>query len=140
MCIRDSFKNADEEVKDVTSVNKKHIVSVKYTQYAEQTTRSTNIAVAAFTTAHARVKLYNLLEKLGQRVLYCDTDSVIFVTRAGEDDPATGKFLGDLTDEIGSGVQADAFVCTGPKSYAVRLLKQDGSIDHILKAKGLTLN
>ena len=38
----------------------------------------TNIFIACFTTALARLKLYAELEKLGEQVLYCDTDSVIY--------------------------------------------------------------
>ena len=38
----------------------------------------TNLYLAIFTTAHARLRLYNLLERLGTNVLYTDTDSVIY--------------------------------------------------------------
>jgi hypothetical protein len=41
----------------------------------------TNIAIAAFTTAYARLKLYGVLDQLQERVLYYDTDSVIFVSK-----------------------------------------------------------
>ena len=41
----------------------------------------TNVVIAAFTTAHARLKLYSVLEQLQERVLYYDTDSVIYVER-----------------------------------------------------------
>jgi len=33
----------------------------------------TNAVLAAFTTAHARLKLYSVLEELNERVLYFDT-------------------------------------------------------------------
>ena len=38
-----------------------------------------NVVVAAFVTAQARLKLYGVLEKLNERVLYFDTDSIIYV-------------------------------------------------------------
>ena len=60
----------------------------------------TNVFIAAFTTCWARLKLYSLLETLGERVLYFDTDSVIFVSRPGDEDPKTGSFLGELTNEL----------------------------------------
>ena len=41
----------------------------------------TNVALAAFITALARLKLYSELENLNDRVLYFDTDSIIYVTR-----------------------------------------------------------
>ena len=34
---------------------------------------NTNVIIAAFTTCHARLKLYSELEKLGENVLYFDT-------------------------------------------------------------------
>ena len=37
----------------------------------------TNVVIAAFTTAYARLKLYGVLDMLQERVLYYDTDSVI---------------------------------------------------------------
>jgi len=43
-----------------------------------------NIFVAAFTTCHARLKLYESLEQLQQRVLYFDTDSVIYTSKPGQ--------------------------------------------------------
>ena len=36
------------------------------------------VIVAAFVTAQARLKLYEPLEKLNERVLYFDTDSIIY--------------------------------------------------------------
>lgn len=37
-----------------------------------------NIDVAAFTTSHARLKLLDTMKKLGDLLLYFDTDSVTF--------------------------------------------------------------
>ena len=37
-----------------------------------------NVIVAAFVTAQARLKLYEILEKLNERVLYFDTNSIIY--------------------------------------------------------------
>ncbi|CAC5368455.1 unnamed protein product [Mytilus coruscus] len=39
---------------------------------------SVNVYIALFTTAHARLKLYELLDILQERVLYMDTDSCIY--------------------------------------------------------------
>ena len=60
---------------------------------------STNVFLAAFTTAWARLKLYGVLDKLGKNVLYHDTDSVIYISD-GENDPPIGNFLGEFTDEL----------------------------------------
>lgn len=43
-----------------------------------------NVAIAAYTTAGARLDLYKYLELLRDRVLYFDTDSVMYVERPGD--------------------------------------------------------
>jgi len=95
----------------------------------------TNIAVAAYTTAHARMRLYEALEIIGKNILYCDTDSVIYIDD-GTIPLTTGKHLGDLTDELKEGDYIIEFVSTGPKSYAYKT--NDGNI--CCKIKGVTLN
>ena len=60
----------------------------------------TNVVLAAYTTAQARLQLYNYLEKIGSRVMYADTDSIVFTVAKGEWEPSLGDYLGDLTDEV----------------------------------------
>lgn len=55
----------------------------------------------AFTTPLARLKLYDILEQLGEQVLYYDTFSVIYKTAPGLHDVPTGTFLGEMTEELG---------------------------------------
>lgn len=102
----------------------------------------TSLAAAGFVTAYGRVTLLNHMERIEQvrmgRVLYFDTDSVIFVERPGDPIVPTGNFLGDLTDEIALGWRCDTFACGGPKNYLLRLRKGDET-KIILKAKGLVL-
>ncbi|KAG8176825.1 hypothetical protein JTE90_003453 [Oedothorax gibbosus] len=62
--------------------------------------KHTNVFLAAFTTCHARLKLYDELDKLKQHVLYFDTDSIIYKSD-GKNDPPLGNYLGDFTDEGG---------------------------------------
>lgn len=45
--------------------------------FIENNTNS-NIHIAAFTTAHSRLRLYEKLDELGQNVVYYDTDSVVY--------------------------------------------------------------
>lgn len=78
--------------------------------------KSTNIFVAAFTTAWARIKLYSEMDKLGRAVLYHDTDSIIYASN-GENDPPLGNFLGDFTDELNGDV-ITTFVSGKIKFYA----------------------
>ena len=77
----------------------------------------TNVVIAAFTTAHARLKLYSVLERLQGRVFYFDTDSVIFTSQPGEWIPPLGDYLGELTNELDDGDYITTFASAGPKNY-----------------------
>ncbi|CAG2228133.1 unnamed protein product [Mytilus edulis] len=96
----------------------------------------TNIFIAIFTTMWARLKLYEVLDMLDDRVLYTDTDSCIYVSQKGKPEPSLGELFGELTSEIpldeGHIVE---FVSGGPKNYAYRTLKTE-----TCKVKGFTLN
>ena len=61
------------------------------------------------------------MEKLDQRVLYCDTDSIIYISRPGEYEPQLGNYLGQFTNEIENGLHIEEFVSAGPKNYAYKL-------------------
>ncbi len=93
------------------------------------------MVIAAFTTAYARLRLYNLLDLLQERALYYDTDSVIYVSEPGKPDPPLGNYLGDLTDEL-NGDHITMFVSGGPKNYAYRTA--EGKFE--TKVRGITLN
>ena len=95
----------------------------------------TNVVIAAFTTAHARLKVYSVLEQLDRRVLYFDTDSVIYVSKDGEWEPPTGSYLGELTDELEGG-HITTFVSGGPKNYAY----ETNTSKTVCKVRGITLN
>jgi hypothetical protein len=41
--------------------------------------RHTNEVIGAFVTAGARIHLYSYLDRLKDKAIYCDTDSVIYV-------------------------------------------------------------
>ncbi len=56
-------------------------------------TRDVNVFIGAFTTAHACLELYDLMDRLGDRVLYTDTDSIIVVSRDGDWMPPLGDHL-----------------------------------------------
>ena len=81
----------------------------------------TNIAVASFITAYARLELFRLIERIESvregRVLYFDTDSVVFIEQDGDPEIKCGDYLGELTDEIPEGHICDTFVSLGPKNY-----------------------
>ena len=97
---------------------------------------NTNIFVAVFTTAHARVKLYqDGLLPLHTHVLYMDTDSVVYLATQGETHLPRGRFLGQFKDEL-KGDVIDEFVARGPKNYAYRTR----SGHECCKVRGFTLD
>ncbi|XP_031330124.1 uncharacterized protein LOC116182909 [Photinus pyralis] len=106
--------------------------------------KTINVPIAAYTTAHARLELYSYLEKLGRRVLYYDTDSIIFVAKPGDWNPPCGDFLGEMTDELeayGEGSYITEFVSAGPKNYSYNVFStSDQTIKSVCKVKGITLN
>jgi hypothetical protein len=64
-------------------------VTYKYKDQYVVDTFSTNVYIAAFTTSNARLRLYNMLDKLGQSVLYYDTDSIVYIDN-GQNTITTG--------------------------------------------------
>ena len=91
----------ETEVADARLVNDE-TTEVQYRNVGEfeEPDNKVNIVIAAFTTAYARLKLYDLLDLLQEQVLYYDTDSVIYVHEPGKPEPVLGDYLGDLTDEL----------------------------------------
>ncbi|KAK5643501.1 hypothetical protein RI129_007346 [Pyrocoelia pectoralis] len=102
-----------------------------------------NVVLAAYTTAQARLKLYEHLERLEERVIYYDTDSIIYVSAPEQYDPPLGQFLGELTDELedeGAGSYIKEFVSGGPKNYAYKAWSTSKECDvTVCKVKGISL-
>ncbi|XP_054272493.1 uncharacterized protein LOC128992778 [Macrosteles quadrilineatus] len=97
------------------------VVSWEYIEEVGEPLQNVNVVVAAYTTAQARLKLYEHLEALGGQVLYYDTDSVLYVHKGGLYRVPTGDYLGEMTDELveyGPGSYIVEFVSGGPKTYA----------------------
>ena len=80
----------------------------------------TNVYFAIFTTSWARLKLYDALEVLGERVLYMDTDSVVYYheKESGHGLPE-GDLLGEFTDEL-DGHHIEQWASAGPKNYCYK--------------------
>lgn len=130
-----------QEVKNVRFINNETVqLDWMYNDDFIPASTRTNVVIAAYTTAQARLKLYSYLEQLGERTIYCDTDSIVFTTCLGEWEPPLGDYLGDLTDEV-PGNAITSFVTGGPKNYAYQLEKpnKDGLLS-CCKIRGITLN
>ena len=125
------------EVKHVSVMNEQ-MVEVHYTYQDEDipVSPNLNIFVACFTTCWARLRLYAALEKLGERVLYYDTDSVIYYTDEGQSNPTLGNYLGDFTSELDKEDYIVEFVSGGPKNYGYQT--HQGKVE--CKVRGFRLN
>jgi hypothetical protein len=75
-----------------------------------------NIYIAACTTAWARIKLYEHLEKANERAVYCDTDSIIYIDRP-LNNLITGEYLGQLKSELPKNYYIIMFCSVAPKIY-----------------------
>ena len=107
------------DVRHVSVINN-DMVEVFYQHQQEDVPVSPNlnIFVAAFTTCHARLKLYEALQPLGERVLYFDTDSIIYLEETSTQfKPDLGPCLGEFDSELGDDEYIDEFVSAGPKNY-----------------------
>ena len=122
-------------------------VEYKHSNDFEPIAQNTNVIIAAFCTCWARLKLWSVMYSLGSRVVYHDTDSLIFSTKEGEFIPPIGEYLGDLTDELSckqlscsnkqcSGHYIQEFISCGPKNYSYRL----NTGEYCCKVRGFSLN
>ena len=82
-----------------------------------------NIFIACFITSYARLKLYDALDTLQERVLYFDIDSVIDTKKPHETSIPTGNYLGQYTNELDEGDHIVEIVAAGPKNYAYNTFK-----------------
>ena len=115
------FMDSDQhDVRYVSSLDE-HWVEVHYKAQGEceDLKVNTNTLVAAFTTCWARLHLYEALERLGKRVLYFDTDSIIGVSRPYEPDKMTETHLGEFTNELDDQQFIREIFSGGPKTYGV---------------------
>jgi len=117
--------NDDRYIIEDVNFNTPNVLTVYYSikNNIHEGSNQVNVAIAAFVTCHARLKLYSELELIGDRVLYFDTDSIIFISNNKDYEPKTGNFLGELTNEIDKkdGNYIEEIICPGPKNYQYKL-------------------
>ena len=82
------------------------------------------------------LQLYEALELLGQRELYFDADSVVYLHVPDQPDPVLGDNLGDFKDELEGGDYIVEFCSSGPKNYWY----QTRSRKTVCKVRGFSLN
>ena len=132
------FLESDKYDVRYVSVLSEEVVEIHYKHKVEDNPISIrlNIFVACFTTCWARLRLYEALDLLRERVLYFDTDSVVFQSLPGQPNPPLGDYLGDFKDELSNGDYIVEFASGGPKNYGY--LTKNGKQE--CKVRGISLN
>lgn len=126
---------------DQQSLRYRHILGdayhVHYNKRKEHYTKNKryNVWLAAAVTGNARYRLHSQMLKIGpERVLYCDTDSIIFLYPRNLPS-LSSRGLGNWVDEMKPGVSILEFIAMAPKTYMLVLSEGDNTI----KAKGLCM-
>ena len=139
---------------DVTKVIKNfHVLNsdtimmeYKHSEEFEEPCNKTNVIISAFCSTYTHIKLWKMMNRLGNHILYHDTDSIIYTYKSQEWIPPTGEYLGDLTDELSCtkigckgckrGHWIVDFISCGAKNYAYKL--NTGEV--VCKVHGFSLN
>ena len=106
--------------------------------------RHTIEVIGAYVTVGARIHLYQYLDRVEEKALYCDTDSILYVQPRDETALIeTGDNLGAMTSELKPGQYIAEFVSGGPKNYVYKVMEtQDGAerSKTVCNVRGITLN
>ena len=121
-------------------------VTYKPVEDSEESLPTSSLLHACFTTCFGRLKLYSYLDIVKERALYCDTDSVAYISRPGEPDLPLGTHLSDLTDQVaedhGPGSFILEFAAGGPKNYGYKVAV-GGDLTKTkvcIKVRGISIN
>jgi len=127
--------DGDIELKNEVLIDSETLY-VSYVNKVEKETslQGTNLALAGFTTANARLRLYKELYKLDKRVIYCDTDSIIYEYQKDNYNVVEGDSLGEW--ELEDNGDLKEVYALAPKTYGYKSI--DGEEKY--KCKGVTLN
>nr|CAD2165765.1 unnamed protein product [Meloidogyne enterolobii] len=95
------------------------------------------LPVAAFVTSYARLHLYEYIEQvhqIGGVLLYCDTDSIIYVGKRNGQRVLEGEYLGQMKREIPTRRILE-FIAGGPKNYGYRHVDASTGLDERAELK-----
>lgn len=153
------YVNSDmHEIMDIYCPNENYsLLTWKYCEDADKksvnigklnTMKNICVTSGIQTTATARLHLLTEIEKLGDRCLYMDTDSMIFIEKKGCYMPKLSPAIGGLCDDIeryrekgSSFTPVIVEVCIiAPKTYAFKVMVDVNKYIHIVKCKGLQLD
>ena len=100
--------------------------------------RHGNVFIAAKVTETARCVLHRQMLKVGpERVIYCDTDSIIFLRKKHCTQQLTGVGLGKWTNEYPDHIITQVYALA-PKLYSLTLSQKEESYE-TFRAKGVQM-
>lgn len=98
-----------------------------------------NLFIAAKVTESARCVLHKQMLKVGpERIIYCDTDSIIFV-KENNGEVLTGVGLGKWTNEYPNHLILHVYALA-PKLYSLKLAPRQGESYEVFRAKGIQMS
>ncbi len=97
-------------------------------------THNSYIAAGCYVPAYGRLTLLREMDRLGERVLYHDTDSIIYLHDPTKYNIPCSELWGDWDEEKISKKGIDAFVSLGPKSYSIKAQGEE-----VVKLKGISI-
>lgn len=132
------FDNVQQGVHKVQRISDLHdgyrAVRVRNTDGRKLNTHNNYIPAGCYVPAYGRLTLFKYLNLVGERVLYHDTDSIIYLYDPEKENIPENDLWGDWEEEKISKKGIDAFVSLGPKSYAIK-----AGDETIVKLKGVSL-
>lgn len=133
------FANVQEnilKVNDLKDVGKLTMIRYEALGNTSPDLHDSYLPAGLFVPAYGRLQLYEYLEKLGKRVLYHDTDSIIYIYKPEEENIPSSDVWGAWSEEdISRNGNIQTFVSLGPKTYGIKTKTGETMI----KAKGLSL-
>jgi len=140
------LKMFNDDTLEISTIHfhNENLVSLNYkvNNNLVQPQTSTNPVLASFVTSQARLRLLEFLETLNEKVLYYDTDSVIYLSKNGEKLIPTNDYLGSMSNELknfGENAHISEFLAGGPKNYGFIVANGENVVAEILKIRGIRL-
>ena len=141
----DFISSESINIKDVFSLGNCLKVNYRVKNDMIDTPKKTSLVSAIFVTSQARIKLYRYLRLVGaKRILYCDTDSVIWVRQKSDPIPfALSSTCGEMSDEVAKDFPngyIHKFVSLGPKSYCYEIRDKEtkNPLKSCIRMKGIS--
>ena len=76
------------------------MMEYKQSEEFEEPSNKTNVIISAFCSAYTNIKLWQMMNKLGNHVMYHNSDSIIYTNKLQEWISPIREYLSDLMDEL----------------------------------------